>query len=142
MRRSVCQGEGRLTDLLKFQSGIMARNRSRFFLEGLLLGTAIGTVTGLLIAPRSGRQARQLLKKTASALPELVEDLSTSMQLQAGHLSDVSLQRWDETLKRLREAIAAGIQTGRSEYQTLNGREENRTRPSEPLPQEPTKPDE
>lgn len=98
----------------------MSNNRSGVFIGGLMLGTAIGTLTGLLMAPRTGRETRQLLKKSADALPELAEDLSTSVQLQADRLSESALRNWDETLDRLREAIAAGISASQRESQTLN----------------------
>ena len=76
---------------------------------GVLLGAAMGTVAGLLIAPRTGKETRQILKKkSADALPELVEDLSTSVQLQADKLSETALMNWEHTLERLRTAIAAG----------------------------------
>lgn len=82
---------------------------------GLLLGSAIGTLTGLLLAPRTGRDTRQLLKKSADALPELAEDLSTTVQLQADRLSETALRNWDSTLNRLREAIAAGVEASQRE---------------------------
>lgn len=75
----------------------------------MLIGTAVGTVVGMLVAPRSGRETRQILKKSAAALPDLAEDLSTSVQLQADRLSESALHNWDDTLIRLREAIAAGV---------------------------------
>jgi len=95
-------------------------NRSGVFIGGVLLGAAIGTLTGLVMAPRSGRETRQILKKSADALPELAEDLSTSVQLQADRLSESALRNWDETLDRLREAIAAGIEASQQERQALN----------------------
>jgi gas vesicle protein len=88
----------------------MSKKSTGAFIGGLLLGSALGTITGLLIAPRTGRDTRQLLKKSADALPELAEDLSTSVQLQADRLSESALRSWDGTLARLREAIAAGIE--------------------------------
>lgn len=75
-----------------------------------MIGTVMGAVTGLLIAPRAGRETRQLLKKSAEALPELAEDLTTSVQIQADRLSESALKRWDGTLVRLKEAIATGIE--------------------------------
>lgn len=93
----------------------MSKKSAGSFIGGLLLGSAIGTVTGLLIAPRTGRDTRQLLKKSADALPELAEDLSTSVQLQADRLSEVALRNWEDTLTRLREAIAAGIEASHRE---------------------------
>ncbi|HEY9643042.1 MAG TPA: YtxH domain-containing protein [Coleofasciculaceae cyanobacterium] len=100
----------------------MSENRSGssgLFVGGVLLGTAIGAVAGLLLAPKSGRETRQLLKKSADALPELAEDLSTSVQLQADRLSETALRNWDGTLTRLREAIAAGIEASQRERQAI-----------------------
>ncbi|UBF24599.1 YtxH domain-containing protein [Kovacikia minuta CCNUW1] len=88
----------------------MSNSRSGAFFGGMLLGAAVGTVAGILMAPRPGRETRQFLKKSADALPELAEDLSTSVQLQADRLSDTALRNWDSTLVRLREAIAAGME--------------------------------
>ena len=93
----------------------MSKNRSGSFIGGLLLGTALGAVTGLLIAPRKGRDTRQLLKKSADALPELAEDLSTSVQLQADRLSASALRSLDGTLQRLREAMNAGLEAAQLE---------------------------
>ena len=98
----------------------MSNNRSGVFISGVLLGAAVGTLTGLLMAPRTGRETRQLLKKSADALPELAEDLSTSVQIQADRLSESARSNWDETLERLREAIAAGIDASQQESQVLN----------------------
>ncbi|MBW4661276.1 MAG: YtxH domain-containing protein [Drouetiella hepatica Uher 2000/2452] len=100
----------------------MSENRSGssgIFVGGMLLGAAIGAVTGLLLAPKSGRETRQLLKKSADALPELAEDLSTSVQIQADRLSETALRNWDGTLVRLREAIAVGVEASQRERQTI-----------------------
>ena len=86
------------------------QNQTRILISGILIGSAMGTVLGLLIAPRTGRETRKVLKKSADALPELAEDLATSVQLQADRLSESTLQNWEDTLTRLREAIAAGIE--------------------------------
>lgn len=94
-------------------------NQSGTFLGGLLVGAALGTITSLLVAPRSGRETRTLLKKSADALPELAEDLSTSLQLQADRFSESALRSWDDTLIRLREAIAAGIEASQQQRQQL-----------------------
>lgn len=87
------------------------------FITGILLGSAIGTITGLLVAPRTGKETRQILKKSADALPELAEDLSTTVQLQADRFSETALRNWDDTLDRLREAISAGIEASQLETQ-------------------------
>lgn len=94
--------------------------KSGAFIGGVVFGAAVGAVTGLLVAPRTGRETRQILKKSADALPELVEDLSTSIHLQADRLSETALQNWEQTLNRLRDAIAAGQIASQKEYETLS----------------------
>ncbi len=86
------------------------------FVGGVVIGAAIGTVAGLLVAPRTGQETRKLLKKSADALPELVEDLSSSLYLQADRLSETALRNWEQTLGRLRDAIAAGQAASEEEY--------------------------
>ncbi len=97
----------------------MAKQRSGLFLGGFLLGAAVGAAAGLLYAPRTGRQTRQLLKKSADTLPELVEDLSSSLQLQADRLSESTLHQWDETLERLREALGAGVEAANAQRRSI-----------------------
>lgn len=98
----------------------MSNNRSGAFLGGMIIGAVFGTVAGLLVAPRTGRETRQLIKKSADALPELAEDLSTTVQLQADRLSETALRNWDGTLGRLREAVSAGLDATQREHQLLN----------------------
>ncbi len=95
------------------------QNTTIAFISGAILGGAVGTVLGMLVSPRSGRETRQLLRKSADAIPELAEDLSTSLQLQTDRLSESAIRNWDGTLTRLREAIAAGIEASRSEANTI-----------------------
>ncbi len=112
----------------------MSNNRSGSFLGGLLLGSAIGTVVGLLIAPRPGKETRQILKKSADALPELVEDLSTSVQIQADRLSETTSRNWEDTLSRLKDAIAAGVEASQQEQrQAVSSEQENNGGASKPL---------
>ncbi|MBD2654858.1 YtxH domain-containing protein [Synechocystis sp. FACHB-383] len=94
-----------------FLRGNMAsNNKGGALLAGMVIGGLVGSVTGLLLAPRSGKQTRQLLKKSADALPDLAEDLATTLQLQADYLSEATQRNWQGTLERLKEAIAAGVE--------------------------------
>ena len=102
----------------------MSNKNSGQFVGGLLFGTAIGTVVGLLIAPRSGKETRKFLKKSADALPELAEDLSSSVQLQADRLSGSALHNWEGTLIRLKQAIVAGVEASQ-QNQAVNQTEIN-----------------
>lgn len=101
------------------------------FFAGLLLGGAIGTVIGLLIAPRSGKETRQLLQKSADALPELLEDIRSSLERHRDRLSATTQERWQATLDRLKEAIAVGIEVTRQQRQIYR-REANGMTLSEP----------
>ncbi|MBD0385308.1 MAG: YtxH domain-containing protein [Nostoc sp. C3-bin3] len=112
----------------------MSNNRSGVFFGGLMLGATIGALTGLLAAPRTGRETRKILKKSASAIPELAEDLSTSVQIQADRLSASALRNWDETLDRLREAIAAGVDASQRESEVL--KRQTSVEDSDSLPQQ------
>ncbi|WP_199309807.1 MULTISPECIES: YtxH domain-containing protein [Synechocystis] len=87
-----------------------SNNKGGALLAGMVIGGLVGSVTGLLLAPRSGKQTRQLLKKSADALPDLAEDLATTLQLQADYLSEATQRNWQGTLERLKEAIAAGVE--------------------------------
>ncbi len=99
----------------------MSKNKRKDALfGGILIGSAIGTLVGLLIAPRAGTETRKIVKKSADALPELAEDLSSSLQLQAGKLSTSALKNWDQTLTRLQVAIASGVVASQQETQKLN----------------------
>ena len=96
------------------------RNRTGTLISGLAIGTAIGTIVGMLIAPRTGKETRKVLKKSAEALPELAEDLSTTLQFQAHRLSDEALENWEETLNKLKMAIAAGVEASQLEKAKAN----------------------
>ena len=95
----------------------MADSKSDGLFGGLIIGAALGAIAGILAAPRPGKDTRRILRKSADALPELAEDLATSIQFHADRLSDTTLSNWDQTLGRLREAVAAGQAASRREWE-------------------------
>lgn len=96
------------------------QNRAGTFITGLAIGSAIGTVMGLLIAPRTGKETRKVLAKSADALPELAEDLASTLQLQTNRLSEEAIHNWEATLSRLQKAIAAGQEATQWEKSQIN----------------------
>ncbi|MCL2938414.1 MAG: YtxH domain-containing protein [Trichodesmium sp. St15_bin1_1] len=98
----------------------MSNQKSGLFISGLLLGSVIGTATGLLIAPRTGKKTRQLVKKSASAIPQLTTDLSTSLKFQTDRFSDSTTNSWEEILERVKQAIAAGLEASQKERKILS----------------------
>jgi gas vesicle protein len=89
------------------------KNRGKF-LGGVVVGAAIGAVAGILAAPRKGQDSRKILSKTVAAVPQMAEDISSSIQFQADRLSAVTGERWHDTLDRLAAAISAGIVASQS----------------------------
>ena len=108
----------------------MSNHRSGLFLGGMLVGTALGTVAGLLFAPRSGRDTRQLVKQSVETLPDLADELAASLQLQADRFSSSALSHWDETLDHLRDSIAAGRTAAQEQQQQLQQEQSNPYHPS------------
>ncbi|MCY7366696.1 MAG: YtxH domain-containing protein [Chamaesiphon sp.] len=92
----------------------MADKNQSTFIGGIFVGAVIGAVAGLLAAPRKGRDTRKILNKTVSAVPQMAEDIASSVQLQADKLSAATGDRWHDTLDRLSTAISAGIVASQS----------------------------
>lgn len=92
----------------------MADKNHSTFLGGVIIGAAIGAITGLLLAPRKGQDTRKIVNKTVTALPQMAEDISSSLQLQADRLSTATGDRWHDTLDRLATSISAGIAASQS----------------------------
>jgi gas vesicle protein len=81
------------------------------FLGGLLIGGAIGAALGILFAPRSGKETRQMLKESVAGIPELSE-LAENVQQQ-------TQRTLEEAMQRLQEAIAVGQEASRKLRQEM-----------------------
>ena len=92
----------------------MADKNNSTFIGGMFVGAAIGAVAGILAAPRKGQDTRKILNKTVSAVPQIAEDIASSVQFQADKLSAATGDRWRDTLDRLTTAISAGIVASQS----------------------------
>lgn len=86
----------------------MKDSNSQDLAGGLLVGAVLGTVVGLVLAPRSGKATRQTLKKSAAAVPDMAIDISTSARLCADHAATAARRRWSGVFTRLQAAAAAG----------------------------------
>jgi gas vesicle protein len=80
---------------------------------GILIGSAMGTILGLLLAPRQGKETRKILQKTADALPEMAEDLSTTFQLNSHRMVTLTKKNWNQKVAKLKKAIAVGIEASK-----------------------------
>ncbi len=90
----------------------MSNGAGKFF-GGVIVGTVIGAAVGILFAPRSGKETRQVLKRSAKELPKLAEEVSANVQYQADRLTVQAQRTIDEALIRLQEAIATGQEASR-----------------------------
>ena len=93
----------------------MAKKSNSKFVGGLLLGSMIGAMVGVLMSPRTGKETRKIIKKSTDALPQLAEDLASTIKLKSGKWSQNTRQKWQGTLNRLQDAIAAGIEASQRE---------------------------
>ncbi len=89
------------------------KNNNVALLGGILIGSAMGGMIGLLLAPRKGKETREIMQKTAKALPEMAEDLSTTVKLNFGHLTTLSQENWHQNVQKVKKAIAVGIEASR-----------------------------
>lgn len=85
------------------------------FIIGIVIGSSIATVATLLFSPRNGSENRKVLKKTAQALPEMAQDLSSTLEINRHRLSESALKKWDNTLDRLKVAIIAGVEASQNQ---------------------------
>jgi gas vesicle protein len=53
----------------------MSHNSTESFIKGVLLGTFAGVIAGILLAPKSGAETREDIKKLAEDLKDKAEDL-------------------------------------------------------------------
>ena len=58
----------------------MDRSSDNGLLTGLLVGTAIGIGLGLLYAPRTGAETREMLRKRADEMKERAESMRDSVR--------------------------------------------------------------
>ncbi len=106
----------------------MAHHRTALKWGYFAAGTGFGAVIGLLFAPRSGTETRQLIEEKTEDLLEKGREMTGGMREHAGQYVERAKQTVQQGKEQMREAIGAGKQA----YQ------ENR--PS-PRPEEPkTKP--
>ncbi len=82
--------------------------RTGAFLGGIVLGAALGTALGVLVAPRRGKETRQLVRRSLGGIPDVADDVTHTLHQRTEYLLDAAQKSIDEALMRLQEAIATG----------------------------------
>ncbi|MBN9663138.1 MAG: YtxH domain-containing protein [Acidobacteria bacterium] len=76
------------------------------------LGLGIGVAAGILFAPKSGAETRELLREKADEGKDYVKRRSEDLKESATDLLDKSKQ----AIARQKEQLAAAVEAGRSAY--------------------------
>ncbi len=97
----------------------MAEERSDAvgYLGWFFLGAALGAAAALLLAPKSGRETRDLLAEKGDELARKAQALAAEAQGRAGTWLDKGREVVEEQTERLRGAFEAGKQAMRKEME-------------------------
>ena len=93
-------------------------------LSSFLLGLGVGVGIGMLFAPKSGQETRELIKNKAGEGTDFLKQRGTEVKLTASEWVD----KGKEALGRQKENLADAMEAGRQAYRDTVGRE---TPPSE-----------
>lgn len=77
-----------------------------------LLGLGLGVAVGILFAPKSGAETRQLLKSKADEGKEYVKRRTDEVL----HDAEELIERGKRTVVRQKEQIASAVEAGRQAY--------------------------
>jgi gas vesicle protein len=90
----------------------MASNRESHTFGILLAGLGVGTLFGMLLAPRTGREMRRYLRERLEEGSEGFKRQAQNMRERAGEV----LEKGKEYADRGRESLGAAVETGRQAY--------------------------
>jgi gas vesicle protein len=85
------------------------------YLGWFFLGGVIGAVAGLLLAPRTGRETRELLAERGGDVARRAQEFANEAQGRAGEWLDKSRELFEEQTQRLMTAFEAGKDAMREE---------------------------
>jgi gas vesicle protein len=83
-------------------------NKLSYFFLGLGLGVAVG----VLFAPKSGSETRELLRSKANDGIDSVKRTGTDLR----ETAEEAIERSKETLKRHKENLSAAVEAGKQAY--------------------------
>ena len=75
------------------------------FLAGFIVGGAVGALAGLLLAPKSGEETREMLAKTSSELYGKTEDSLKEIKEKAEVVVEDLQKKGDELIAKLQTML-------------------------------------
>jgi gas vesicle protein len=81
-------------------------------LSGFLLGLGIGVGLGMLLAPKTGAETRQIIKEKAGESGEYLKQRGTELKTSASGLMD----KGREALGRQRDTLSDAMEAGKQAY--------------------------
>jgi gas vesicle protein len=91
------------------------RNDAAGYLGWFFLGGMIGAVAALLVAPKTGRETREILTERGNEVAKRAQEMATEAQGRAGEWFDKSRELFEEQTQRLMTAFEAGKDAMRDE---------------------------
>jgi gas vesicle protein len=91
------------------------RNDAAGYLGWFFLGGLLGAAAALLITPKTGREAREMLAERSNEVARRAQELATDAQGRAGEWFDKSRELFEEQTQRLMTAFEAGKDAMREE---------------------------
>jgi gas vesicle protein len=91
------------------------QNDAAGYLGWFFLGGLIGAAAALLLAPRTGRETRELLAEHSGEFARRAQEMATDAQGRAGEWLDKSRELFEEQTQRLMTAFEAGKDAMREE---------------------------
>ena len=88
-------------------------------LASFLLGLGVGVGIGMLFAPKSGQETRELIKNKAGEGTDYLKQRSTEVKQSASEWMD----KGKEALGRQKENLVDAMEAGRQAYRDTVGRE-------------------
>jgi gas vesicle protein len=88
------------------------------YLGWFFLGATLGAAAALLLAPKTGRETRDLLAEKSGDFARKAQELATEAQGRAGEWVDKGREVFEEQTQRLLTALEAGKQAMREDMGT------------------------
>ena len=106
----------------------MAKKPTSYLAGSMIVGTAIGALVGLLVAPKSGRDTRQVIKTRASEAPKYLR----SQLKELPERSREAIKEWPARLaERVKKPRSAQVAADRLNEQ-IGAEHDEETTPREP----------